>query len=152
MQDIYSETDPVQEADDEQDLYGISSWERRSLLDSVSVAVYWLAVRPGQALLVLLTVLGFLAVGGLSILRERLIGVLAVFSALPALALAGYVWYSDVITSEPLSLLAATFILGVLTAGFAAVLNSAFQPRFTTLGSLGIVLFSTSLSVPWRSQ
>lgn len=135
------DTDPVEAADDERDLYGISSWERRSLLDSASVAVYWLAVRTGQFLLVLLALLIFFAVGGLSILNEPSIGVLTALSALPALALAGYVWYSDVTTSEPLSLLAATFILSVLTAGFAAVLNSLLQPIFTTLGVIGMVLF-----------
>ena len=134
-------TDPVEAADDERDLYGISSWEQRSLLDSASVAVYWLAVRTGQILLILLALLIFLAIGGLSILREPSIGVLTALSAFPALALAGYVWYSDVTTSEPLSLLAATFILGVLTAGFAAVLNSLFQPLFTMLGGIGMVLF-----------
>lgn len=141
MQDIEKETDPVDAADDERDLYGITWWERRSLLDSASVAIYWLAIRTGQMLLVLLALLIFLAVGGLSILREPLIGVLAILSALPALALAGYVWYSDVTTRAPLSLLAATFILGVLTAGFAAVANSIFQPIFTMLGGIGMVLF-----------
>lgn len=141
MQDVEHDPDPVEAADVERDLYGISSWEQRSRLDSVSVAVYWLAVRTGQVLLVLLALAIFLAVGGLSILREPSIGVLTVLSALPALALAGYVWYSDVTTSEPLSLLAATFILGVLTAGFAAVVNGLFQPVFTTLGGLGMVLF-----------
>jgi len=58
------EKDPVEAADDERDLYGVSSWERRSLLDSVSVAVYWFAVRAGQVLFVLLALSIFLAVGG----------------------------------------------------------------------------------------
>jgi len=141
MQDVEEDQDPVEAADSERDLYGISTWERRSLLDSASVAVYWLAVRAGQVLLVLLALSIFVAVGGLSMLREPSIGVLTILSALPALVLAGYVWYSDVTTNEPLSLLAATFILGVLTAGFAAVLNSLFQPVFTTLGWIGMVLF-----------
>jgi RsiW-degrading membrane proteinase PrsW (M82 family) len=141
MQDLDDVTDPVEAADEEQDLYGISSWERRSLLDTASVAVYWLVVRTGQFLLVLLALLIFFAIGGLSMLREPLIGVLTTLSALPALALAGYVWYSDITTNEPLSLLAATFILGVLTAGFAAVVNSLFQPVFTALGGIGMVLF-----------
>ena len=134
-------TDPVKAADDQRDLYGISSWERRSLLDSASVAVYWLAVRTGRLLLVLLALLIFLAVGGLGILSDPSIAVLTALSALPALALAGYVWYSDVTTNEPLSLLAATFILGVLTAGFAAVVNGVLQPVFATLGGIGMVLF-----------
>jgi RsiW-degrading membrane proteinase PrsW (M82 family) len=141
MQDVDQETDPVEAADDDRDLYGISTWERRSLLDSASVSIYRLAVRTGQVLLILLALLIFLSIGGLSVLREPLIGVLAILSALPALALAGYVWYSDVTTKAPLSLLAATFILGVLTAGFAAVANSAFQPFFTALGGIGMILF-----------
>jgi hypothetical protein len=111
MQDVEEDQDPVEAADSERDLYGISTWERRSLLDSASVAVYWLAVRAGQVLLVLLALSIFVAVGGLSMLREPSIGVLTILSALPALVLAGYVWYSDVTTNEPLSLLAATFIL-----------------------------------------
>lgn len=133
--------DPVERASTGRDLYGITSWERRSLLDSVSTAVYWLVVRGGQALLVVIALAIFLAVGGLSVLREPLLGGLAVLSALPALALAGYIWHSDVTTNEPLSLLAATFILGVLTAGFAAIVNSALQPGFTRLGGIGMVLF-----------
>lgn len=134
-------TDPVKAEDAERDFYGIASWEQRSLLDSVSVAIYWLAVRTGQMFVILLALLIFVSVGGLSVLREPLIGVLAVFSALPALALAWYVWYSNVTTNEPISLLAGTFLLGVLTAGFAAVLNSVLQPFFTTLGVIGMVLF-----------
>lgn len=141
MGDVEEETDPVEAAAEERDLYGITSWESRSLLDRVSVGVYWLAVRTGQVLLILIALLIFVGVGGLGVVREPSLGVLTLLSALPALALAGYVWYSDVTTSEPLSLLAATFILGVLTAGFAAVLNSMFQPLFAALGGLGMVLF-----------
>ena len=44
-------------------------------------------------------------------------------------------------TSEPPSLLAVTFLLGVLTATFAAVINGLLQPSFSTLGVLGMVLF-----------
>lgn len=69
------------------------------------------------------------------------IGVLTVLSIIPALALAGCVWYSDVTADEPLSLLAATFLLGILMAGYAAVLNSLLQPYFSALGIIGMVLF-----------
>jgi RsiW-degrading membrane proteinase PrsW (M82 family) len=134
------DTDPT-EAADEVDLYDISSWEKRSLLDRLSVGVYWLVVRTGQVMIVLVALLILIAIGGLSALTEPVIGVLTVLSALPALALAGYVWYSDVTTTEPLSLLAATFLLGVLTASFAAVLNGVLQPIFGSLGFLGMILF-----------
>ena len=135
------DTDPVEAADDGTDLYGISSWEQRSLLDRISVWIYWLIVRIGQILLVLLALLILVAIGGASAILDPAIGLLTVISALPALALAGYVWYSDVTNSEPLSLLALTFLLGVLTAGFAAVLNSVLQPFFGALGFLGLILF-----------
>jgi RsiW-degrading membrane proteinase PrsW (M82 family) len=132
--------DPTETAA-EMDLYDISSWEKRSLLDRLSVVVYWLAVRTGQVLVALAALLILVAIGGLSALTEPVIGLLTVLSALPALALAGYVWYSDVTATEPISLLAATFLLGVLTASFAAVLNGVLQPVFGSLGFLGMILF-----------
>lgn len=135
------ETDPVAAESDNRDLYEIASWEDRSLLDRVSVAIHWGGIRAVKILVVLLALLVLVAVGGLSFLREPLIGALTVFSAIPALLLAGYVWYSDITESEPISLLAATFLLGVLTAGFAAVLNGLLQPIFATLGAIGVVLF-----------
>ena len=65
----------------------------------------------------------------------------AALSAIPALALAVYVRRTDVTSGEPLSLLVATFLLGVLTANFAAVLNSVTKGAFDGLGFLGSVLF-----------
>lgn len=135
------DTDPVEAADGEMDLYGISTWEKRSFLDRLSAGIYWITVRIGQAIVVLLALLILVTIGGLSVLTDPAIGLLTAVSVLPALALAGYIWRSDVTTSEPLSLLAATFLLAVLTAGFAAVLNGVLQPAFSTLGFLGMVLF-----------
>jgi RsiW-degrading membrane proteinase PrsW (M82 family) len=136
------DTDPIEAANDgERDLYGVSTWESRSFLDRLSVAVYWLVVRTGQAIVILFALLLLVLIGGVSVLTEPAIGVLTVLSAVPALALAAYVWYGDVTTSEPPSLLAVTFLLGVLTASFAAVLNGVVQPAFSTLGFVGMVLF-----------
>ena len=135
------ETDPVAAESDNQDLYEIASWEERSILDRVSVAIYSGGIRVVKILVVLSALLILIGISGLSFLREPLIGVLTVFSVIPALLLSGYVWYSDITESEPISLLAATFLLGVLTAGFAAVLNGLLQPIFTTLGAIGMVLF-----------
>jgi RsiW-degrading membrane proteinase PrsW (M82 family) len=133
--------DPVTAAGDGRDLYGISTWENRSYLDTVSVALYWILVRAGKTLVILLALGIFLAFGGVSLLVDPAIGMLTLLSAIPALALAGYVWYRDITGTEPLVLLAATFVLAVLTAGFAAVLNSVLQPVFTTLGFIGLILF-----------
>jgi RsiW-degrading membrane proteinase PrsW (M82 family) len=134
-------TDPVQASDDGRDLYDIATWEQRSLLDAVAVGIYWLLVRTGQAVVVITALVIFFAIGGLSLLAEPATGVLTALSAIPALALAAYVWYRDITETEPVSVLAGTFILGVLTAGFAAVVNSILQPYFVVFGFLGLVLF-----------
>ena len=135
------DTDPVEAANGEMDLYDISTWETRSFLDRLSVAIYWLAVRIGQVLVVLLALLILLTISGASFFTEPVIGLLTVFSVIPALILTAYIWYSDVTASEPLSLLAATFLLGVLTASFAAVVNGVLQPFFATLEIIGMILF-----------
>ena len=135
------EGDPVAVADDQTDLYEISTWEVRSLLDRFSVAVYWLAVRTGQALVILAALAILVAIGGLSAIADPAIALLTAASVVPALLLAGYVWRSDVTAREPLSLLAATFLLAVLTAGFAAVVNGLVQPAFSSLGIVGMILF-----------
>jgi RsiW-degrading membrane proteinase PrsW (M82 family) len=135
-------TDPVQSgADDGVDLYEVSTWEERTSIDGLAVAIYRLLVGTARAGIVLLAFLILLAIGGLAAVTDPEIGVLTLLSAIPALGLAAYVWYSDVTTSEPLSLLVATFLLGVLTANFAAVLNSVAQPAFQALGFLGSVAF-----------
>jgi RsiW-degrading membrane proteinase PrsW (M82 family) len=59
----------------------------------------------------------------------------------PALALTAYVYYSDVTTSEPLSLLVTTFILSILFATFAAIINSYARDVFAPLGGIGLLLF-----------
>jgi len=69
-------------------------------------------------------------------------------SAIPALGLAAYVYVSDVTTGEPLSLLVATFLLSILTATFAALLNSVAQPYFQPFGFPGLVLFFFAIVGP----
>ena len=134
--------DPVaSESDDGVDLYDVSTWEERTSLDGLAVAIYRLIVGTARVGIILLAFLILLAIGGLAAVTDLQIGLLTLLSAIPALGLAAYVWYSDVTTSEPLSLLVATFLLGVLTANFAAVLNSVAQPAFGTLGFLGTVAF-----------
>jgi RsiW-degrading membrane proteinase PrsW (M82 family) len=63
------------------------------------------------------------------------VAVFTLLSVVPALLLAVYVWYADVTTPEPLGLLAVTFVLGVLFAGFAAVINTLVNAG---LGALGL--------------
>lgn len=83
--------DPVEAADDGRDLYGITTWKNRSVLDTVAVSIYWLAIRTSQVILVLLTLLIFIGIGGGGFLLDPPIGFLTALSIVPALALAGYV-------------------------------------------------------------
>lgn len=147
-----SQRDPVEEASDgSRDLYGIVTWEERSSLDGLSVAMHWLAVRSAKAVVVLAAlVILFAIVGqvGIGLFVEPAIGVLTLLSVIPAFGLTAYVWYTDVTDREPLTLLVATFLLAVLTAGFAAVINSATRPLFVSVGPLGVVLYYFVIVAP----
>ena len=140
-----SRSDPVESlADDDRDLYDIATWEERTSLDGLSVALHWLITRSAKALVVFVALLGLLAIlgsFGLGLVFDPAVAILVGLSAVPALGLAAYVYLSDVTTGEPLSLLVATFLLSILTATFAAVLNSFAQPYFDPFGFPGLVLF-----------
>ncbi|SDG04283.1 Membrane proteinase PrsW, cleaves anti-sigma factor RsiW, M82 family [Halorubrum xinjiangense] len=140
-----SEEDPIaSRADDDRDLYDVATWEERTSLDGLSVALYWLLTRSAKAGVVFVAFVGLLAIVGsfgLGLLFDPAIAVLLGLSVVPALGLAAYVYVSDVTTAEPLSLLVATFLLSILTATFAAILNSVLQPYFRPFGFLGLVLF-----------
>jgi len=140
-----SEEDPIaSRADDDRDLYDVATWEERTSLDGLSVALYWLITRSAKVFVVFVALLGLLAIlgsFGLGLVFDPAIAMLVGLSAVPALGLAAYVYVSDVTTGEPLSLLVATFLLSVLTATFAALLNSVAQPYFDPFGFPGLVLF-----------
>lgn len=135
--------DPVQASDDgSRDLYDVTTWEVRSPLDRISVAVYrFLRVTVQFVLLVLAILLLIQLVTGTSlhrVLTDPVVTGFTVLSVLPALALVIYVWRSD-ITTEPLSLLAATFALGILFAGFAAFINTIAGVFFGLVPVIGSV-------------
>ena len=140
-----SRSDPIEEAaDDDRDLYDIATWEERTSLDGLSVALYWLITRSAKVLVVAVALIALLLIlgsFGLGLLFDPAVAMLVGLSAIPAFGLAAYVYVSDVTTGEPLSLLVATFLLSILTATFAAILNSVAQPYFEPLGFLGLVLF-----------
>lgn len=137
--------DPIQEARSSgSDLYDVVDWEPRTALDRLSVRVHS-GLRTSFrviviALAVLILVSQFL-LSGIAAIRSPMLGAYILLSVLPALLLAGYVWKMDVTIREPLDLLVATFALGVLFAGFAAVLNSVFKGFFVAFGAIGLVLF-----------
>ena len=119
--------DPVDRAaDDSRDLYDVSDWEPRSAVDRLAVAVHG-SIRPIlRWVLILLGVLilaALFALGSLGAVLDPYVGAFVLLSAVPALLLALYIWRADVTSGEPLDLLAGTFVLAVLFAGFAGVLN-----------------------------
>ncbi len=138
--------DPVErESSGDRDLYEVTTWERRTVLDSFAVGIHRFGV---VSLRVVLVVLAFvllvaqLVLGGVgALVVDPVVGTLVLLSVVPALAIAVYIGYADVTTGEPLSLLVATFLLAILFAMFAAVINSFLQPAFGVLGFLGLVLF-----------
>jgi RsiW-degrading membrane proteinase PrsW (M82 family) len=137
--------DPVDARTDDEDLYDIASWEPRTALDRLAIRTHRGVVRAGRRLLVGLGVLIFLVIfvasgtGGL-IIDDPFIIALAGFSIIPAGVLALYIYRTDITTKEPPSLLVVTFILSVLFAGFAAVINSVFG-FLQVFPLLGLVLF-----------
>ena len=121
--------DPVEaRADESEDLYDVASWEPRTALDNVAVGMYRGGLR--WTLYILGVIISGLIVGvtyGAFIVDNPFILGLALLSVVPAGLLALYIYVTDVTTKEPPMLIAATFVLAVLFAGFAAVLNSTFS-------------------------
>ncbi|EMA46258.1 PrsW family intramembrane metalloprotease [Halococcus saccharolyticus] len=137
--------DPVQARDDgTRDLYDVTTWEVRSPLDGIAVTLYRVLQATAQLILVLasLAILWLLLSStDLTRVTNPIVGGFTLLSILPALALVAFVWHTDVTSAEPLSLLAATFALGTLFAGFAALVNSAFGNVFELVPVVGTVWF-----------
>lgn len=137
--------DPVQASGDGgRDLYDIVTWEPRSLLDRLALGIYVTLVRAVHAVVVLLAVviLAFeFALTGLAAVTNPSVGAFTVLSILPALLLVIYVRRASTSMREPLRGLVGTFLLGVLFAGFAAVLNTVAGQRIQGIPLVGIVLF-----------
>ncbi|MFC4247178.1 PrsW family intramembrane metalloprotease [Natribaculum luteum] len=137
--------DPVDRAADEStDLYDVSTWEPRSAVDVVA-AVLYRGLTYGLRTIVIVTAalitVSLLATPAVVVAEEPLISVFFGLSTVPALALAAYIWYADITTSEPLSLLVATFVLAVLFATFGAVVNAVGGSFVQPIPVVGSVLF-----------
>ncbi|UPM43075.1 PrsW family intramembrane metalloprotease [Halocatena salina] len=125
--------DPLERlANQSRDLYDVSTWEPRTALDRLASKLYtWgiVGVRWGTVLIALLFTIAILYVS-FKDLRTRsvpVIGVLTILSALPALAIVVYVYVSDVTASEPIDLVASTFVLGMLFSGLAGLVEAPFS-------------------------
>ena len=131
--------DPVEAAaDGSRDLYDVATWEERTSVDGAAVALYWLLTRTAKWIIVLLALTILVGIGGLAAFTEPAVGMLTLLSVVPALALTLYVYRSDVTTREPLSLLVTTFILSILFATFAAIVNTAARDLFAAARAHGL--------------
>jgi RsiW-degrading membrane proteinase PrsW (M82 family) len=141
-----NEEDPVEaRADGTRDLYDIARWEPRTALDRLAVRVYRTALAVARVVLILFALVILLAqflLGGLgaALAQDPYAIGLVVLSVIPALALVGYVYVIDATTGEPLELLVGAFVLGVLFAGFAAIINTFFS-ALQVVPLVGTVLF-----------
>ena len=136
--------DPVQAAAESVDLYDIAEWEPRTWLDRLAVWVYGVLVRTTRLVVVgvaLVILVAQFALTGLAAVANPVVGSFIFLSVVPAALIAVWVWRSDVTVREPLGLLVGTFLLGVLFASFAAVINSLAQPAFVAIPLLGLPLF-----------
>ncbi|MFC7214403.1 PrsW family intramembrane metalloprotease [Saliphagus sp. GCM10025334] len=140
-----SKRDPIERAaGSSADLYDVSTWEPRSRLDRFAAWLY-AAISYGLHAIVLavalLITISLLASPTVLVLDEPLIGAFFALSVVPAALLAAYIWYADITTSEPLSLLVSTFVLAVLFATFAAVTNTFAGSFLRPVPIVGTILF-----------
>ncbi|WP_255148767.1 PrsW family intramembrane metalloprotease [Halorarius halobius] len=125
-----SDTDPVA-AHTDRETYEVTGWEPRTATDRVAVSLHGLLRRTAGAVLVLVAALllvGQLSIIGFAMYRNPTVGLLTAVSVLPAVVLVGAIWYGDATMREPWTTLAATFVLAVLFAAFAALANSVLGP------------------------
>jgi RsiW-degrading membrane proteinase PrsW (M82 family) len=138
--------DPVEaESDGTRDLYDVSTWEPRTALDRLATRVYYGVLSLARGLFILLGIFILVAqfllgsIGATFADDPFAIG-LVVLSVIPALLLVGYIYATDITSNEPLELLVGTFILGVVFAGFAAIVNSLLS-FVQVVPVVGIVVF-----------
>ncbi|GAB3666561.1 PrsW family intramembrane metalloprotease [Halopiger thermotolerans] len=137
--------DPVERASEEStDLYDVSTWEPRSAVDRFAYSVYTgirYALRGIVFLVALLITIALLVQPAQLAFETPWLGAFFGLSVVPAALLAGFIWYTDITSSEPLGLLVATFVLAVLFATFAAVVNSLVGPPLQAIPIVGPLLF-----------
>lgn len=138
-------TDPLQDrVDEEVDLYDVATWEPRSILDQLSITIFQFLHVSARIIIILLAgliLLAQLVLGGLGAIIDPIVGILVLISIVPAVGIVYYIWYLDITTREPLSLLLITLALAVLFAMFAGVVNMIMLPYFVVIPILGLPLF-----------
>lgn len=127
------------------DLQSVVTWYPEGSLDRFAV---WLhgTIATTLRLLIVLTAIGIL--GGITVvtglatmIADPFVVGMVLLSVVPALGLAAFVWKADIGAEEPLSILVATFLLGVLFAAFASVLNGLGSALFVGIPVVSTLLF-----------
>ena len=130
-------------SDRQESLYDVETWWPRTRVDRLAVGIYrGLRANVGRlAVAFAVVLLGVqVALGGFILLRQPTLDVLTVLSVVPAFLLAAAIWYLDPTDREPFGPMAATFLLGFLFAGFAAVVNTVFLSGFRLIPVVGLAL------------
>jgi RsiW-degrading membrane proteinase PrsW (M82 family) len=127
--------DPVQRRNDgtaetDVDLHGVAEWSPRSVIDRAFAVAANPGIPIGLALLGAFILLHEIEFQGTSSGDLPLFLGFVVLSMLPALGIAGYVWYSDVTSNTPISFLALMFVVGGLFTGYAGVLGEFGRQYF----------------------
>ncbi len=138
--------DPIQMAADHDDidLYDVTTWEPRTIIDRFSIHLYRYLHHAARAITILIAAfisLILILISGFAVFINPLVGLFVILSIIPALLITYFVWRADIIIREPLSMLIATFILGILFASFAAVFNTFTRPFFSFIPYIGTILF-----------
>ena len=129
-----------------EDSYDIESWEPRTRMDRFSLRLYgFLAGATRSVTLALALTFVFIELGlvATTLIDRPILGLLSFVSIVPALLLAVYIWRADPTEREPIPTLVATFLLGVVFAAFAAVINTLGMGVLNDVGieTLAIVPF-----------
>ncbi len=130
----------------EEDSYDIESWEPRTRVDRLSVRLYGLlagATRGVTLALALTFVFIELGLVATTLVERPILGLFSFVSIVPALLLALYIWRADPTEREPVPTLVVTFLLGVVFAAFAAIINTLGMGVLNDVGieTLAIVPF-----------
>lgn len=126
------------------DLHELATWEPRTAVDRVSV---WLtgALRGNLGGLLVVVALLLLVVqfaGIWAILRsDPTIAALTVLSIVPAVVLVGFIWVIDPTLRQPPRAMAGVFLLAVVFASFAALINTIMRFGFVQIPIIGLTLF-----------
>ncbi|WP_340100871.1 PrsW family intramembrane metalloprotease [Salinibaculum salinum] len=137
--------DPIQQVlGGTTDLYDVATWEDRSRLDRFAVNLTGGLRKARKWSLISVAAFLFLAqsaVIALFVAEQPILGALGAISVVPALALAAYFWFEDPTRREPLEPMAITFLLSILFASFAAIVNTVMSPVFGIIPIVGLPLY-----------